>query len=125
MNNQDAKVLFSQRLKKALEDAQHPISPTYLSKQFNHRYNGSPISVQAANTWLTCKAIPSQDKLAVLAIWLNKSAQWLRYGDTEKNDSVQVYYSEEELEFFLNFKKLNKRQQSIIKTLINEFINPD
>ena len=123
MSNQDEKFLFSQRLKSALDDAQHPISPTYLAKQFNHRYSGDPVSVQAANTWLTAKAIPSQDKLAVLAIWLNRSAQWLRFGDSEYTDSTQLHYSEDELDYFLKFKKLNTHQQTLIKNLINEFLD--
>ena len=83
MSNLKEKVLFSERLKKALNNANHPISPTYLSNEFNNRFDGQPISVQSANNWLLGKAIPSQNKLSLLAIWLNVSAQWLRFGEDE------------------------------------------
>lgn len=67
MSNQQEKQLFAERLNNALKEAKHPISPTYLSNEFNNRYDGQPISVQSANNWLLGKAIPNQDKLAILA----------------------------------------------------------
>jgi len=81
MSSREEKKLFAQRLKDALQECKHPISPTYLSNEFNHRYDGQSISVQSANNWLLGKAIPNQDKLSVLSIWLNVSAQWLRFGE--------------------------------------------
>lgn len=36
----------------------------------------------AARRWLLGEAIPAQEKLRVLAEWLNVSTEWLRYGDT-------------------------------------------
>lgn len=123
MSNHDEKTLFSQRLKQALKDCQHPISPTYLANEFNHRYTGSTITVQAANNWLNGKAIPSQDKLAILAIWLNQSAQWLRFGDTELSPAPLAYSSAEELDYFLKLKRLKHTQQQLIKNLIDEFLD--
>ncbi|MEF9958284.1 MAG: hypothetical protein RR767_13960, partial [Acinetobacter sp.] len=82
MSSQTEKTKFSKRLKQALLDSNHPISPTYLSNEFNNRYDGQAVSVQSANNWLLGKSIPNQDKLSILAIWLNVSNQWLRFGDT-------------------------------------------
>ena len=90
MSSQEEKKLFAERLKQALMDNGHPISPTYLSKEFNNRYDGTSISVQSANNWLLGKAIPSQDKLSILAIWLNLSNKWLRFGDQYISPSVQI-----------------------------------
>ncbi|WP_168397315.1 hypothetical protein [Acinetobacter indicus] len=121
MSSQQEKKLFSERLKEALQNAKHPISPTYLSKEFNHRYDGQPISVQSANNWLLGKAIPNQDKLAILAIWLNVSNQWLRFGDENINHSVQIAeHDVGDLDYYLKFRSLKKNHKDIIKKLIDE-----
>jgi hypothetical protein len=123
MSNQQEKKLFAERLSKALTEAKHPISPTYLSKEFNNRYDGQPISVQSANNWLLGKAIPNQDKLAILALWLNVSNQWLRFGDTDQTNILNISSSDStDLDFFFKFRRLNNSQKKIIISLIDEFI---
>lgn len=123
MSSQQEKKLFAERLNKALTEAKHPISPTYLSNEFNHRYDGQAISVQSANNWLLGKAIPNQDKLAILAIWLNVSTQWLRFGD---GDQTMLFNQEPsdsiDLDFYFKFKRLNNSQKKIIISLIEEII---
>ena len=124
MSNQKEKLLFSERLKQALSNADYPISPTFLSNEFNHRYDGQAISVQSANNWLLGKAIPNQDKLAILSIWLNVSSQWLRFGDADALHSTQVVLEKAndiDLDFFLKFKKLPQQQKQILKLLLDEF----
>ncbi len=82
MSSRQEKLLFSERLKEALTQANHPISPTF-SKQFNARYSGEPISVQSANNSpLESKSL-TQDKLAILSLWLMFLIQWLRFGDED------------------------------------------
>lgn len=126
MNTQEGKKLFSLRLKKALQDCKHPISPTYLSNEFNHRYDGQPISVQSANNWLLGKAIPNQDKLSILSIWLNVSAQWLRFGeetDTKVAEQIVSLSLGEQInfEYFTKYKRLTLNQKQVIQNLIDEF----
>ena len=53
----------------------------------------SPVTVHAARKWLAGEAIPSQEKLRVLAKWLQVPAGWLRYGNSELN--VEPYNSAE------------------------------
>lgn len=121
MSNQEEKKLFAERLKQVLMDNGHPISPTYLSKEFNNRYDGTSISVQSANNWLLGKAIPSQDKLSILAIWLNVSNQWLRFGDENTNPSAQISeHDVGDLDYYLKFRSLKKTHKDIIKNLIDE-----
>jgi len=123
MSNQQQKKLFAERLTKALMEGKHPISPTYLSNEFNNRYDGQPISVQSANNWLLGKAIPNQDKLAILALWLNVSNQWLRFGDTDQTNILNINSSDStDLDFFFKFRRLNNSQKKIIISLIDEFI---
>lgn len=73
---------FSQRLKEALNRAgESSDSPAALARGFNRRYPGKPVSGYAARKWLLGEAIPSQDKLRVLAQWLGVTNDWLRFGD--------------------------------------------
>lgn len=76
----DEKVEFSQRLKQAIGDAGYSLRPIVLEREFNTRYWGRPITVQAVRRWLNGEAIPSQDKLQVLAEWLKIEPQILRFG---------------------------------------------
>jgi len=72
---------FSRRLKEALSAVGERIdSPTTLARAFNRRYGGRPISVHAARKWLYGEAIPGQDKMRVLAGWLGRTSEWLRFG---------------------------------------------
>lgn len=123
MSNQEQKKLFAERLTKALMEAKHPISPTYVSNEFNHRYDGKPISVQSANNWLLGKAIPNQDKLAILAIWLNVSTQWLRFGDGDQTILLNQDTSDSiDLDFYFKFRRLNNSQKKIIISLVDEIL---
>jgi hypothetical protein len=75
---------FSARLKLALTNVtEGPASPTVLARNFNSRYPWQPITVHAARKWLLGEAIPTQDKLRVIAEWLAVSVMWLRYGEGE------------------------------------------
>ena len=85
------KSAFSERLKQQLAEHGWPVtSPTWLSREFNIRYNGPSVSVQTANNWLSGAAIPSQDKLQILAAWLGISSQWLRYGEDADVHGVEA-----------------------------------
>lgn len=122
MSNIDEKLSFSERLKSALSQAKHPISPTYLSNEFNLRYDGQPVSVQSANNWLLGKAIPNQDKLSLLAIWLNVSSQWLRFGDVERESKNNINLIDSaDIDLFMKFRCLNTNQKLIIQSLVDEF----
>ena len=80
---------FSGRLKSALRRARYvPDSPTVLARHFNEIYPGRPITVHAARKWLVAQAIPTQDKLRVLASWLDVPADWLRFGTVVESSDV-------------------------------------
>lgn len=57
--------------------------PAAIAREFNLRYDGTPVSVQAVRKWTTGKALPSQDKIRALALWLDVSPHWLRYGESD------------------------------------------
>ena len=77
----DEKVAFSNRLKKAMTAAGYEPRPAVLEKQFNSRYWGKSLTFQAVSRWLNGQAIPSQEKLQILAEWLAIEPQALRYGE--------------------------------------------
>ena len=83
----DEKQSFSKRLKEALRKARVDVgSPTRIAREFNLRYHGDAVTAQAVRKWLTGKALPSQDKIRALALWLDAPLQWLRFGDAERKE---------------------------------------
>ncbi len=81
---------FSVRLQQALRnDGYSPESPTQLAREFNVRFSGRPITVHAARKWLVGEAIPTQEKLRTLALWLGVATEWLRFGGGDhQNDGT-------------------------------------
>lgn len=71
---------FAKRLRDALEGNGVRASPTVVSNEFNLRHWGRSITPHTARNWLLGKAIPTQDKLRVLADWLLVSPDELRFG---------------------------------------------
>ncbi len=109
---------FSERLKRAMADAGYPVRPIVLEREFNTRYWGRPISVQAVRRWLNGEAIPAQDKLQVLADWLQVEPQILRFGGEavlsvqEKKkrwDAAMTGPEREVLEAFINLPAEQKK----------------
>ena len=84
MNSSNERESFSERLQQALKNAHYsPDSPTRLAREFNIRFDGRPITVHAARKWLVGEAIPTQEKLRMIAQWLGVPAEWLRFGGVE------------------------------------------
>src|SRR5688572_13028656 len=93
----DEKVAFTKRFKDALRKAGVDTgSYTRVAREFNLRYPGDPVSTQAVRKWMMGEALPSQDKIRALALWLDVGAQWLRFGDGErKQDRAQLAAKQE------------------------------
>lgn len=77
----EQQALFSKRLIWALEVLGVPKSATIVQREYNSRSKRPPITTHAARKWLMGEAIPTQDRIQVLAEWLNVSASWLRFGE--------------------------------------------
>ena len=73
---------FAERLRRALQAGGVRPSPTVVANEFNMRYWGRSITPHTARNWLLGLAIPTQDKLVVLAEWLQVSPDELRFGKT-------------------------------------------
>ncbi|HXF67129.1 MAG TPA: hypothetical protein VNK67_10600 [Burkholderiales bacterium] len=81
---------FSKRLKEAMRRARVDAgSPTRIAREFNLRYHGDPVSTQAVRKWLSGQALPSQDKIRALGLWLDVPPHWLRFGEGERREERQ------------------------------------
>ena len=80
----DEKQEFSKRLRDSLKRSQGAArGAASIAREFNLRYEGTPVTAPAVRKWLDGKALPSQDKVRALARWLEVSPHWLRFGDAE------------------------------------------
>jgi hypothetical protein len=80
----DEKQGFSRRLRDSLKRVQVDArAVAVIAREFNLRYDGTPVSAQAVRKWIGAKALPSQDKIRALALWLEVSPHWLRFGEGE------------------------------------------
>lgn len=128
MQEKNEKLAFSERLKQALsKHSWAKASPTWLAREFNLRYSGKSISVQTANNWLLGSAIPSQDKLQILAAWLDVSSQWLRFGDATQEIShpEMIHTGIQLVQFDLPEKlaQLTPKQKQLVYDLVNALID--
>lgn len=123
------KAAFSKRLIIAMERAGYPARPSVLEREFNSRYWGRSVSIQAVSRWLRGLSIPEQDKLQVLAEWLRVSPQALRFGDkavSQMRESTGVWENPQysaEREVFEAYLTLPLEQRKIIREVILAFVN--
>ncbi len=72
---------FSQRLREALDRAGwRALGAASLAREYNARSGQAPITTHAARKWLHGEAIPTQERIRILAAWLEVSPEWLRFG---------------------------------------------
>ena len=71
---------FAERLRSAMDAVGVRPSPTVVANGFNQRYWGRSITPHTARNWLLGQSMPTQDKLVVLAEWLQVSPDELRFG---------------------------------------------
>ena len=124
MQEMNEKLAFSQRLKQTLSNYDWAkISPTWLAREFNLRYNGKSISVQAVNNWLMGIAIPTQDKLQILAAWLNVSIQWLRFGEQSSIPQPTISPTSSFTQTLsYRFARLSPQQQLLVSELVDALL---
>lgn len=124
---ENANKQFADRLRSAMEAAGYEARPAVLEREYNLRCWGKPMTLHGVRRWLLGQTIPKQEKLIVLADWLNISPQQLRFG-TELDKKIKqrqtlwvdaVHHHEREtFEMFLN---LPAPQRKIVKEVIMAF----
>lgn len=81
----DERAKFSARLRDSLAAAGVPVRPAEFVRAYNARADGAAVSVYAARKWLTGGAIPTHEKIVVLAVWLGVNAAWLQFGEADES----------------------------------------
>lgn len=71
---------FAQRLAQGMQQAGYEPRPSVLSRLFNVRFRGHSVTFQTASRWLRGQAMPTQDKLQVLADMFGMEPHALRFG---------------------------------------------
>ena len=118
---------FSGRLQQALRDAAYsPDSPTQLAREFNVRCTGRPITVHAARKWLVGEAIPTQEKLRILAQWLDVPADWLRFGGNPPGQTASgeasLRFESEDVKLIADLQRLDEHYRVIAREIIRMLV---
>ena len=130
MNSSNERESFSERLQQALKNAHYsPDSPTRLAREFNIRFEGRPITVHAARKWLVGEAIPTQEKLRMIAHWLGVPAEWLRFGgaDGEINGNGEsangtARFESADVKLIADLQRLDEHHRQIAREFIRMLV---
>jgi hypothetical protein len=126
----DERRFFSDRLNAALIAAHQPTTPSAFTREFNLRADGSMVTVHGARKWLLGEAFPTQEKVHILARWLNINAAWLRYGDAQNDKSQRGAapfpgLSSENLVLIRDVMSLPPAAQSVVRDLVDSLLRHD
>jgi transcriptional regulator with XRE-family HTH domain len=129
MNSSNERESFSERLQQALMNAHYsPDSPTRLAREFNIRFDGRPITVHAARKWLVGEAIPTQEKLRMIAQWLGVPAEWLRFGGAEsvassaESGSGLSRFESADVKLIADLQRLDEHHRQIAREFIRMLV---
>jgi transcriptional regulator with XRE-family HTH domain len=119
---------FADRLRSALGSAGVRASPTLVANAFNLRYHGRSITPHTARNWLLGKVMPTQDKLRVLAEWLQVSPDELRFGRApgktyvyEMNDGpIEMALADREM--IDRYLSLSQAERKTIRDVVSAFM---
>ena len=130
MNSTNERESFSERLQQALKNAHYsPDSPTRLAREFNIRFEGRPITVHAARKWLVGEAIPTQEKLRMIAQWLGVPADWLRFGGAENantggegNGAAGARFESADVKLIADLQRLDEHHRQLAREFIRMLV---
>lgn len=126
------KAEFSKRLELALRRAPESIQgATDLALQFNLRFEGESVSAQTTHKWLSGRAIPKNDKLTVLANWLNVDEHWLHFGSPPSKTSIDSKEgklkrskpSQDAIALAMKIQSLMPHRRYLIEELVNQLLD--
>ena len=126
---------FRKRLQQALKNAEYSSdSPTQLAREFNLRFAGRAVTVHAARKWLIGEAIPTQEKLRILAEWLGVAAEWLRFGGDVRitthvadgtsgaTSEISERFASEDVKLIADLQRLDVQYQTIVREFIRVLV---
>ncbi|TBU82763.1 DNA-binding protein [Pseudomonas daroniae] len=121
---------FAARLRTALSNAGYAPKPAVLEREFNLRYWGRPVTLHGVRRWLKGETLPTQDKLLVLAEWLNIDPRTLRFGEevSERIDNQKQRHElllNQEREIINAFLGLSETRRKLIRDLITTCVQAE
>lgn len=119
-HKQQARLGFAQRLNDTLRHTGRSSSPSTLAVEFNARFAGPRVHLSSCRKWLMGEAIPTQEKLVVLAGMLGVTSDWLRFGDVTRVMEQQspTAFDKQELAMLSDFVRLPQRDQLLVRQLV-------
>ena len=116
---------FAGRLREALIQAGYEAKPAVLEREFNLRYWGKPVTLHGVRRWLKGETLPTEDKLLVLANWLQVDPRALRFGEDgiPQRESRSRYdaLTIQEREVIDAFLKLSQPRRRLVRDMILSF----
>lgn len=109
---ENAKYIFSQRLKTALKD-NNLSHLTY--KELGRFFN---VTDMATHNWLNAKGLPAMTRLPEIAKKLSVSIEYLMPVKTHRVN--EIYLDDEQL-LLNSYRQLSKKQQQLLKVIAEEF----
>lgn len=125
---------FAERLNRALLEKGKKPSPTALAREFNLRWRGVPVTVNATRKWLKGQAVPTLDKISVLSGLLGVSNDWLRWGEatmtyresgkptSNMKSYVQDAVSQDSSSAFQDYNLLNPTNRRLVEAVIETLL---
>ncbi|OYO32539.1 hypothetical protein CD932_10075 [Janthinobacterium sp. PC23-8] len=99
-----------------------------MAREFNIRFDGRPITVHAARKWLVGEAIPTQEKLRMIAQWLGVPAEWLRFGGPEsaapngETGSALSRFESVDVKLIADLQRLDEHHRHIAREFIRMLV---
>lgn len=123
----DQRIAFSARLKQTLVDIGMSTSVSQFTRSYNARADGAAVSIHAARKWLVGEAIPTHEKVVILATWLGVSPSWLLFGETfppVRNHTVlpEAEVSTPALALANDVSSLTQREQRMVREIVDIFL---
>lgn len=116
---------FSARLIEALRAAGHDPRAQLVTREFNVRSGGSPVTAYAVRRWLNGGSFPTQPKICVLARWLGVTQVWLRYGSGAQCSPGQIEMRaiSRDVEMIVNdYRHLDAHSKQIFDTTLSTML---
>ena len=119
-HKQQARLGFADRLSATLRQTGRSTSASALVVEFNARFSGPRVHLSSCRKWLTGEAIPTQEKLVVLASMLGVTADWLRFGDATRamEQQTPTAFDKQELALLSDFARLPQRDQQLVRQMV-------
>lgn len=109
---------FAARLIQAVQERGLTTSPSRFAREVNAAAAGLIITSHGVRKWFLGEAMPTQERLKLLAQILGVSAAWLRFGEAEKNPPLTGELSSELMMILSDYARLPPEHKVLVRELV-------